>query len=174
MAQLNLTSESENYSEVKLLAQTRSEIMISSGIKSETRITNIHLVKSNQLVIRFMLLPSLTDQNGQMIDISTDLALSNLNETLNSKAFDVLVDGVTFNGVDRSLLTSDDGVNFEPSTNNPIVKNVTITQERLSNGTFYAVIFAVAFGTFLITGVALTMYNRNNLSSTGGFEMQIM
>ena len=174
MTQLNLTSESENYSGVKLLAQTRSEIMISSGIKSETRITNIHLVKSNQLVIRFMLLPSLTDQNGQMIDISTDLALSNLNETLNSKAFDVMVDGVTFNGVERSLLTSDDGVSFEPSTNNPIVKNVIITQERLSNGTFYAVIFAVAFGTFLITGVALTMYNRNNLSSTSGFEMQIM
>ena len=174
MAQFNLTGESESYSEVKLLAQVRSEIMLSSGIKSETRITNIHLVKSDQLVIRFMLLPSLTDSSDQMIYISTDLALSNLNETLNSKSFDVMVEGVEFSGVERSLLTSDDGVNFQPSTTNPIVKNVTITQERLSSGTFYAVIFVVALGTILITGIALTMYNRNNVSSSGGLEMQIM
>ena len=55
--------------------------------------------------------------------------------------------GRAFNGVERSLLTSDDGVNFQPSTTNPIVKNVTITQELLSNATFYAVIFVVALGT---------------------------
>lgn len=84
------------------------------------------------------------------------------------------VDNNVFMGVARSLLLSADGVNFEPAVTNPIVKNVTVTREQLSDGAFCAVLLVATCGTLLFSSVGLVLYNRNSVTSSNGLEMRIL
>ena len=91
LAQMNLTRDSstDDYSQTALLAATRRKIAATTMIRSEMRITNLHLLSEEDLVVRFMFLPSLTDSKGLPIDVGTSEAMAALNTTLNANNFAV-------------------------------------------------------------------------------------
>ena len=72
-------------------------------------------------IARFVFLPVIDGPSGIPIDIPTNQALGYLNQTLNDNDFEFSIqtsdDGTktTFTGVPKSLLTSDDGINFTPT-----------------------------------------------------------
>ena len=64
-------------------------------------------------------------------------------------------------------------MNFSPSTSNPIIKNVTVEEARLSEAAFYSCIVGAALVSLLCTGMVLHVYNKKS-AGPNALEMRTL